>query len=120
MPKDADSGTSFTSVCINTPMYLSWLVGRCVSHGVVVKRGIVKHIADAAKLHHSDKAADVVINCTGLSAATLGGVEDKTVYPARGQTVLVRNDPKIMASISGTDDGSDEATYIMQRAAGTW
>jgi len=83
-----------------------------------VKRGILKHIADAAELHHSGKAADVVINCTGLSAATLGGVEDKTVYPARGQIVLVRNDPKIMASVSGTDDGSDEATYIMHRADG--
>jgi len=83
-----------------------------------VKRGIVKHISDAAKLHHSHEAADVVINCTGLSAATLGGVEDKDVYPARGQTVLVRNDPKIMASISGTDDGPDETTYIMHRPAG--
>jgi D-amino-acid oxidase len=99
-------------------VYLSWLVGQCVSSGIVVKRGIVRHIADAAKLHHSGKAADVVFNCTGLSAATLGGVEDKAVYPARGQIVLVRNDPKIMASISGTDDGSDEATYIMHRAAG--
>ena len=99
-------------------MYLSWLVGRCVSHGVIIQRGIVKHIVDATTLHHSGKAADVVINCTGLSAATLGGVGDKAVYPARGQIVLVRNDPKIMATISGTDDGSDEATYIMGRPAG--
>jgi D-amino-acid oxidase len=100
-------------------MYLSWLVGRCASYGIVVKRGIVKHIADAAKLHHSGKAAHVVINCTGLSSATLGGIEDKDVYPGRGQIVLVRNDPKIMATVSGTDDGSDEATYVMHRPAGT-
>lgn len=51
-------------------------------------------------------------------ASTLGGVEDKTVVPARGQIVLVRNDPGRMLSVSGTDDGSDEACYIMTRAAG--
>lgn len=41
------------------------------------------------------------------------------MYPARGQIVLVRNDPAdVMASVSGTDDGPGEATYIMHRAAG--
>lgn len=31
---------------------------------------------------------------------------------------MVRNSPGIMATVSGTDDGDDEATYIMERAAG--
>jgi D-amino-acid oxidase len=83
-----------------------------------MKRGVVTHVAEAADLHHSGKRADIVINCTGLGAQTLGGVEDKKVYPARGQIVVVRNDPKIMTSVSGTDDGPDEATYVMHRAAG--
>jgi glycine/D-amino acid oxidase-like deaminating enzyme len=100
-------------------MYLSWLVGQIVKNGGVVKRGIAKHINDAANLHHSGKRADVVVNCTGLSSLTLEGVEDKKLYPARGQIVVVRNDPKVMTSVSGTDDGPDEATYIMHRAAGT-
>ena len=43
---------------------------------------------------------------------------DKTVIPARGQIVVVRNDPGVMLTISGTDDGDDEVCYIMQRAAG--
>lgn len=43
---------------------------------------------------------------------------DKNVYPGRGQIVLVRNEPGIMATVSGTDDGDDEATYVMQRAVG--
>jgi D-amino-acid oxidase len=59
-----------------------------------------------------------VVNCTGLSARSLGGVNDLNVYPGRGQIVLVRNEPNIMVTVSGTDDGEDEATYIMQRAAG--
>lgn len=113
-----DGGTSFTSVCINTSIYLPWLVSQCLKHGVVLKRGIVKHVADAADLHHSGKKADLIVNCTGLSSLFLGGVEDTNLYPARGQIVLVRNDPGIMATSSGTDDGDDEAVYIMHRAAG--
>lgn len=113
-----DSATSFTSVCINTAIYLPWLVTQSLKNGVVFKRGIVRHINEASELHHTGKRADLIVNCTGLFSAKLGGVEDKSVVPARGQVVLVRNDPKVMASISGTDDGSDEVTYIMHRAAG--
>jgi len=43
---------------------------------------------------------------------------DTTLLPARGQIVLVRNDPGLMVGISGTDDGDNEATYIMTRAVG--
>ena len=113
-----DSGTSFTSVCINTALYLPWLASQCLKHGARIERGIVKHVADAADLHHSGRRADVVVNCTGLSASKLGGVEDNKIVPARGQIVIVRNDPKVMASISGTDDAEDEVTYVMHRAAG--
>jgi D-amino-acid oxidase len=83
-----------------------------------MKRAIVKHVSAAADLHHSGKRAEIVVNCTGLSSLKLGGVEDKSVYPARGQTVLVRNDPGVMACSSGTDDAEDESIYIMNRAAG--
>jgi D-amino-acid oxidase len=43
---------------------------------------------------------------------------DKSVIPVRGQIVVVRNDPGVMLTISGTDDGDDEVCYIMQRAVG--
>lgn len=43
---------------------------------------------------------------------------DSTVIPVRGQILLVRNDPGVMLTISGTDDGDDEVCYIMKRAAG--
>ncbi|TKA37330.1 hypothetical protein B0A49_12983, partial [Cryomyces minteri] len=103
LPPGVDGGTAFTSVCINTALYLPWLASQCLRHGVVLKRGVV---------------ADVVVNCTGLGARALGGVADAAVEPARGQIVLVRNEPGVMVSVSGTDDGEDEATYIMHRAAG--
>merc|ERR1711881_73061 len=113
-----DSATTFTSVCINTAIYLPWLAGQCLANGVILKRGIVKHVSEAASLHHTGQPAKVVVNCTGLSARFLGGVLDSSVYPARGQIVLVRNEANVMASMSGTDDGPDEATYVMHRAAG--
>ncbi|KIW01947.1 hypothetical protein, variant [Verruconis gallopava] len=113
-----DSATEFSSVCINTAIYLPWLLGQCLKNGVVVKRGVCKHVNEAADMHHSGQRASIVVNCTGLSSRFLGGVQDQSVYPARGQIVVVRNDPQVMTGTSGTDDGGDEVCYIMQRAAG--
>jgi len=112
------NGSTFTSVCIDTAIYLPWLKSQCLKAGVVFKRGIFQHISEAASAHHSHRKADVILNCTGLSARKLGGVMDQNMVPARGQTVLVRNEAKEMCDSSGTDDGDDEVCYVMQRAAG--
>ncbi|KAI6797003.1 FAD dependent oxidoreductase [Hortaea werneckii] len=118
LPEGMDGATAFTSVCMNTAIYLPWLASQCLKHGAQIRRGVLSHIAEAAHLHHSGQRADLVVNCTGLSSLKLGGVQDPALYPARGQIVLVRNDLNVMASVSGTDDGPDEATYLMHRAAG--
>ncbi|KAL8983664.1 MAG: hypothetical protein Q9177_004913 [Variospora cf. flavescens] len=88
------------------------------SRGVVFKRANLEHISEASKIHHSGCKADLVVNCTGLSALKLGGVRDENMMPIRGQTVLVRNEADVMCSGSGTDDGEEEICYLMQRAAG--
>jgi len=43
-------------------------------------------------LHIAEVLAEgqIVINCSGLGARSLGGVEDEAVTPVRGQTILVR------------------------------
>ncbi|KAJ5670542.1 FAD dependent oxidoreductase [Penicillium maclennaniae] len=115
---EMDNAQQFTSVCINTAVYLPWLVGQCVKNGAVFKRAVLKHITEAATAHHTGQPADVVVNCTGLASKTLGGVADDKMYPARGQIVIVRNDAGSMYSASGTDDGPDEALYLMTRAMG--
>ncbi|RDW80617.1 hypothetical protein BP5796_05315 [Coleophoma crateriformis] len=117
LPEGIDSATSFTSVCINTAVYLPYLVSQCLKNGATVHRAILNHISDAADLHHLGKA-DVIVNCTGLLASKLGGVMDKEVIPVRGQIVVVRNDPGVMLTVSGTDDAEDELIYTMKRAAG--
>lgn len=118
LPPSVDSGTTYTSLCINTMVYLPYLLGKCLAAGVTIHRTTISHISEAATLHHSGQPADLVVNCTGLLAAKLGGVMDSAVYPIRGQVVVVRNTPGVMLSISGTDDAPDELCYIMQRAAG--
>jgi len=122
IPKDSldasiSSATAFTSVCINTSIYLPWLVSQCLANGVVFRRGTFAHILDATSSAIAPKV-DLILNCTGLGASKLGGVADASVVPARGQVVVVRNDAGKMMSFSGTDDGKDEACYIMTRAAG--
>lgn len=112
------NGHAFTSVCINTAIYLPWLASQCLLKGVVFKRANLKHVRDASGIHHTGQKADLVVNCTGLSSLKLGGVEDQNMMPIRGQTVLVRNEANIMCSSSGTDDGEEEVCYLMQRAAG--
>lgn len=83
------------------------------------KRATFEHIRDAtAPGAHPSGKVDLVVNCTGLMASKLGGVEDETVVPARGQIVIVRNEAGKMLDVSGTDDGDNEACYVMTRAAG--
>lgn len=112
------SGFEFGSVCINTAIYLPWLLGQCRRHGVVFKRAVLTHIYEAKDLHHSNQPADCIVNASGLLASKLGGVTDPTVFPIRGQTVLVRNEASPMMTISGTDDKETDACYTMMRAAG--
>lgn len=120
LPKGISSGISYTSVCINTPQYLHFLLGRCIAAGVQVKRSIIHDISDARDQHSSGRSASIVINCTGLGAATLKGVQDPDVYSAQGQMAVIRNDTAgRITFISGTDDGPDETTYIMPAGGGT-
>ena len=84
----------------------------------MIRRAVLSHIREAKGMSHTGKPADIVVNATGLGSLRLGGVEDKTMAPARGQIVLVRNECTPMLSSSGTEDGPTEVLYIMQRAAG--
>ncbi|KAH7241470.1 D-amino-acid oxidase [Fusarium tricinctum] len=118
LPPGVVSGFEFRSVCINTPLYLGWLVGQCRRAGIVLRRGTIEHVSDARNYSHRDNIANIVINCTGLGSSRLGGVEDPQVTPIRGQVVLIRNEIDSMYTISGTDDGPDEISYCMARASG--
>lgn len=118
LPDTVTSGCEFTGICINTAIYLPWLVGQCAKLGVVFRRGTVSHIEDLKNMHHTGGEVNVIINTSGLGARTLGGVQDQDMAPIRGQVVLVENESPSMYNISGTDDGDEEISYVMTRALG--
>lgn len=123
---------SFTSVCINPQVYLPYIQSQCVKAGVTFRRVSILHIADASKYfirkqndtlgpHVKTETADVVVNCTGLYSYKLGGVEDKKLYPIRGQVLLVQEEIDYMVScadVNGENSRDDELFYMMSRAAG--
>ena len=116
-----DSGFQYQGICINTAIYLPWLLGQCLKYGVIVKRAILTNINEAKYLSHTGEKANIIVNSTGLGSLKLGGVEDTTVAPARGQIVVVRNEtPKNLPLFmcSSALDESGEEIYAMQRAAG--
>jgi D-amino-acid oxidase len=118
LQNDIHNAFTFTSVCINTAIYLPWLVSQCLKAGVIFKRAVFNHIIEASQAHHSGLKANLIVNCTGISARKLGGVMDQTMIPVRGQIVVVRNDANGNFSVSSTDDGPEESAYLMSRAAG--
>ncbi|KAH8734103.1 hypothetical protein BGZ61DRAFT_445814 [Ilyonectria robusta] len=118
LPPGIAAGSQFTTVCINTALYLPYLLGQCRRRGVIFKRQKLDSLADATKIPHADgRLGKVLVNATGLGSRWLKGVEDQTMIPARGQIMLVRNDPGVMMGVSQGENG-DELGYCMTRAAG--
>ncbi|KAF8632875.1 hypothetical protein AX17_004723 [Amanita inopinata Kibby_2008] len=125
LPPDATSGVTFDSLTTDTPMYLSYLMSRFFSSGGSIIRGSVQHIDQLlkgginafARRNKSDPVIpDALVICAGLGARFLGGVEDKTLYPVRGQTVLLRAPwVKFGKTIS---DNRGLWTYVIPRRSG--
>lgn len=123
--RDAVSAVSFSTLNINTPAYLPYLLARFLSHGGRIVRASVQHISQVleggleafTEGKFKVRPVDALIICAGLGARTLGGVEDKDVYPVRGQTVLLRA-PWIEEGRSFVVE-SGAKTYIIPRRGGT-
>ncbi|KAK3080220.1 hypothetical protein LTS18_002813 [Coniosporium uncinatum] len=87
LPAGATFGLDIPSTFIlNTQTYLPWLLHRCLSLNIhFIRRGY----PSLARLSADFPRASVIINCSGLGALTLADVRDTSVYPVRGQTVLL-------------------------------
>ncbi|RUS84252.1 hypothetical protein EGW08_008004 [Elysia chlorotica] len=73
----ADSATFFTSVNMDVPHYMNWLMKRFKSRGGILRQRKVEHIEEIGT------ECDILINCSALSAWFL--FKDEQVYPTRGQ-----------------------------------
>lgn len=108
LPEGCVAGFKHKTICIDTPNYLRWLTTRFEAAGGTFERRKIAHIREALP-------ARVVINCTGLGARTLGGVEDDAMFPTRGQTVLVRA-PWLKYCMGRGGFSSTEVTYVRRRS----
>ena len=75
-------------VLINPERYLKWLQAQFVALGGKRIHIALSSITEA--MDDEQNSVDIVINCTGMHSAWLGGVKDKNIKPIRGQNVLVR------------------------------
>lgn len=121
VPEFADYAVCFSSISLTPNVYLHWLVDQCEAIGVNIVRHTIDHISEAFRLHSTASRASLVINCTGIGALKLGGVEDRAMKPKRGQLVLVENKSDGQFGLSGFDnqDASiSESAYIINRPGG--
>ncbi|KAJ7669024.1 D-amino-acid oxidase [Mycena rosella] len=123
LPPDSAEGISFSTLTIDSPVYLNYLMSRFLAAGGSIVRGAVQHIAQVveggAGIFNGRKylaSPSAVVVCVGLGARTLGGVEDKDVYPIRGQTVLLRA-PWVRFGRAISNKGG-LWTYIIPRRSG--
>ncbi|KAF8136976.1 hypothetical protein EV363DRAFT_1394559 [Boletus edulis] len=107
------AGYTFNTVTLNTPAYLNWLLVRFLSGGGTTKRSNLQHISQVLDTTTNPAA---VIACPGIGARFLGGIEDKDIYPLRGQTVVLRA-PWIKngRTLSGADGSF---VFMMPRCTG--
>ncbi|WVQ96390.1 hypothetical protein IAU59_003495 [Kwoniella sp. CBS 9459] len=89
IPAPYKYGITYESYTLNAPLYLQHLARTLRSKGVSILRHRLSSLDEAYDLP-STGPVDLVINATGLGSRSLIGVEDQKVFPAKGQTVLVR------------------------------
>jgi hypothetical protein len=106
---------SFTTLTIDTPVYLPYLLSRFLARGGNLIRNSLQHISQVLEGALTPFNPDALLVCVGIGARFLGGVEDKDVYPIRGQTVLIRAP---WVKFGRTINGKDEVTYIIPRRSG--
>lgn len=97
LPPGMVSGWRYTAPVVTMPVYLEYLRTRYEALGGTIE------VAPVRSLTAVD--APVVVNCTGLGAREL--VPDPSVYPVRGQVVVVENPGIDEFYIDHTLHGSD-------------
>lgn len=121
----ARRGYSYSTYTVDPPLYLEYLLSRFLARGGAIFRGKVQHIkqildggVDAiVHGHASAEPIDALVVCAGLGARTLGGVEDQTIYPNRGQVVLLEA-PWITEAFRMSDSTGGDQTYVIPRKSG--
>jgi glycine/D-amino acid oxidase-like deaminating enzyme len=122
----ADHSIAFTSLTMTPRVYLNRLLGQIGALGGRIHRleiPCLGYLSSPAvqSLIGPDPPSSVVL-CVGIGALTLRGVEDKTVYPTRGQVVKIKAPwtrdgfTRQIGDLEGGEGG--QRTYIIPRPDG--
>ncbi|KAJ1735486.1 hypothetical protein LPJ72_001851 [Coemansia sp. Benny D160-2] len=120
LPDGVVYGVEYTTLVIDVPKYLVYLMNQLTAQGVRIVERRINDISEAVEVATESGDAlqlpnPIVVNCTGLGSLALGGVNDKKLYPIRGQTLLVRApDAKRTITRVGKPLG-----YVIPRCDGT-
>ncbi|CAG8714425.1 4271_t:CDS:2 [Cetraspora pellucida] len=110
LPPGVEFGLSYTTITIHGPKYIRWLLKQFTIAGGKTKKVRLSHINESF-----DDDVDIVVNCTGINSRKFGGVQDDTVFPTRGQTVVVWA-PHIKTLYYRSD--TDHSSYVIPREDG--
>ncbi|KAJ7303512.1 FAD dependent oxidoreductase [Mycena albidolilacea] len=105
LPKTAVHGATFSTLCIDVPRYLPYLMLRFLASGGRAFRTTLPSLSallsdrnrpafEAFPVNSSSSPPTLhpiaVINCTGIGALSIGDVLDTDVYPTRGEVLIIR------------------------------
>lgn len=112
LPKGIQSAVSFTTICINVPLHLKYLLSKILAAGgkfikarLPTNKGLPGALRTAASLAKI-QGPHVFVNASGLGAKEL--VPDDAMFPVRGQTVLVDQEAKYAKTMN-------ENSYVIPR-----
>ncbi|TGO62333.1 hypothetical protein BCON_0020g00050 [Botryotinia convoluta] len=116
-------GVQFETVCVDVDMYLEYLIQRVTELGGSIIRGQIETneglegVVRGCRDMLAGEKIDILINCTGLSAAKfVGGKEAEKMFPVRGQVLLVKGETKICKTFVGDlGERGDELLYVIPR-----
>ncbi|KAL6152939.1 hypothetical protein ACJBU6_08106 [Exserohilum turcicum] len=118
LPADAVFGFEVPQTFrINTQVYLQWLQQQALCKGITLVR---RHYTSVAELLQDLPSTTLLINCTGLGSLHLTDIRDETLYPTRGQTLLVA-EPKTPINrmyFRSAHRLDPTTTYVFPRALG--
>ena len=112
LPQGIQSAVAFTTICINVPLHLKYLLSKFLNTGgtfirarLRTDKGLPGALISAASLAQGQKP-HTFVNASGLGAKEL--VPDEIVFPVSGQTVLVKGDAKYATTMN-------ENRYVIPR-----
>ncbi|PVU90816.1 hypothetical protein BB559_004430 [Furculomyces boomerangus] len=115
LPENVDIGLEFKTVILNAPEYLKWITGLYISRGGIIHKAKLSFLGQAIDFApKQENSTPIVVNCAALGNLYLSDVKDDSMFPARGQTLLVKapNVTKTVANI-------DVMSYVIPRGNGT-